>query len=109
MDQNYHIYEQIGAGKRTTVYKARRKRTLEYVAIRRNAKHHLPEVQQQVSLLHSVVHSNVLRFHAWYTTPRHVYAAVEYCAGGSLDNVIAQDGGMPEAAARFFGRDLLCG
>ena len=31
---NFHIYEEIGSGKKSTVFKGRRKRSVEYVAIK---------------------------------------------------------------------------
>ncbi len=31
---DYHIYEEIGRGKQSIVYKGRRKKTIEYVAIK---------------------------------------------------------------------------
>eukprot|EP00241_Pyramimonas_parkeae_P023824 CAMPEP_0114318448 /NCGR_PEP_ID=MMETSP0059-20121206/24622_1 /TAXON_ID=36894 /ORGANISM="Pyramimonas parkeae, Strain CCMP726" /LENGTH=42 /DNA_ID= /DNA_START= /DNA_END= /DNA_ORIENTATION= len=32
--QNYHIYEAIGRGKHSTVYKGRKKKTITYYAIK---------------------------------------------------------------------------
>lgn len=31
---NYHIYEEIGRGKNSVVYKGRKKKTLEFVAVK---------------------------------------------------------------------------
>ena len=31
---NYHIYEEIGRGKYSVVYKGRKKRTIEYMAVK---------------------------------------------------------------------------
>lgn len=46
---NYHIYEKIGHGKHSTVYKGRKKKTISYYAIKSVDKTQKARVLQEVS------------------------------------------------------------
>ena len=52
----YHIYEAIGKGKHSTVYKGRRKKTIQYYAIKSVDKSQRPRVLREVQVVwfHSV-------------------------------------------------------
>lgn len=113
---NYHLYEEIGHGRHSTVYKSRKKHTIDFVAVkmvpkfmqdkvracRRRTSKHLTnlQVQNEVNLLHRFDHPNVLRFINWYTTRRHLWIILEYCTGGDLLSVLRQDGYLPEPAVK---------
>ena len=43
--ENYHIYNEIGRGAHSFVYKARRKRSIEYVAVKSTAKSRMDKVR----------------------------------------------------------------
>ncbi|XP_056694950.1 serine/threonine-protein kinase RUNKEL [Spinacia oleracea] len=79
----YHIYEAIGHGKYSTVYKGRKKKTIEYFAIKSVDKSQrskvLEEVQKEpkalkmfislpIKILHALDHPNVLKFDSWYAS-----------------------------------------
>lgn len=107
----FHIVNPIGArGSRSTSFKARIKRELSFVCIKRSALSHLPQLEQTVAIHGTLrAHVNVLNFRAWYATPRHVYRVLELAAGGALRAVVASDRGAPEDALRLFGSDLVRG
>ena len=42
--ENYHIYDEIGRGKFSVVYKARRKQTIDYVAVKSTEKSRMNKV-----------------------------------------------------------------
>ncbi len=44
----FHIYEPIGRGKHSVVYKGRKKRSVEYVAIKSTDRNQKPRVLQEV-------------------------------------------------------------
>ncbi|KAI3830259.1 hypothetical protein L1987_04396 [Smallanthus sonchifolius] len=106
---HYHIYEAIGQGKYSTVYKGRAKKSIEYFAIKSVDKSHKSKVLQEVKILHSLDHPNVLKFHAWYETSSHLWLILEYCVGGDLRTLLEQDSKLPEDSVHDLARDLVRG
>ena len=88
----YHIYEAIGRGKHSVVYKGRRKKTIQHYAIKSVDKSQRPRVLQEVQVLRSLSHDLVLKFYAWYETQNHLWLILEYCVGGDLLGVISGKG-----------------
>lgn len=103
----YHIYEAIGRGKYSTVYKGRKKKTIQYFAIKSVDKSHKRKVQQEVKTLHSLDHPNILKYHDWYETSAHLWLILEYCVGGDLMTLLQQDGQLPEDSIHDLARDLV--
>ena len=44
--EDYHIYEEIGRGKHSVVYKGRKKRSIQYVAVKSVEKALMPRVRR---------------------------------------------------------------
>lgn len=107
--ENFILYEEIGRGNKTIVYKGRRKGTINFVAILCSDKCKRPEITNWVRLTHEIKHKNIVTFHEWYETSNHLWLVVELCTGGSLEMVIAQDENLPEDVVREFGIDLITG
>uniref|UniRef100_A0A8C9K2R9 Serine/threonine-protein kinase ULK4 n=1 Tax=Panthera tigris altaica TaxID=74533 RepID=A0A8C9K2R9_PANTA len=107
--ENFILYEEIGRGSKTVVYKGRRKGTINFVAILCTDKCKRPEITNWVRLTHEIKHKNIVTFHEWYETSNHLWLVVELCTGGSLEMVIAQDENLPEDVVREFGVDLIAG
>ncbi|XP_027271214.1 serine/threonine-protein kinase ULK4 isoform X10 [Cricetulus griseus] len=107
--ENFILYEEIGRGSKTVVYKGRRKGTINFVAILCTEKCKRPEITNWVRLTHDIKHKNIVAFHEWYETSNHLWMVVELCTGGSLETVIAQDQNLPEDVVREFGVDLVTG
>ncbi|KAL2804012.1 serine/threonine-protein kinase ULK4 isoform 1, partial [Daubentonia madagascariensis] len=107
--ENFILYEEIGRGSKTVVYKGRRKGTINFVAILCTDKCKRPEITNWVRLTHEIKHKNIVTFHEWYETSNHLWLVVELCTGGSLETVIAQDEHLPEDVVREFGIDLITG
>jgi len=106
---NYHIYEEVGRGKHSVVYKGRKKKTIEYVAVKSVDKQCRKKVMNEVRFFHNTSHGNILRFYSWYETRNHLWIIFEYCSGGDLHQVIEQDKKLPENSVRRFGFELLEG
>lgn len=50
--EKYHIYEEVGSGKHSQVFKGREKMDIEYVAIKRVEKSMMQEVVNEVQVGH---------------------------------------------------------
>ncbi|XP_054848125.1 serine/threonine-protein kinase ULK4 [Eublepharis macularius] len=107
--ENFILYEEIGRGSKTVVYKGRRKGTINFVAILCTDKCKRAEITNWVRLTHKMRHQNIVTFHEWYETSNHLWLVVELCTGGSLQMVIAQDVHLPEDVVREFGINLVTG
>uniref|UniRef100_A0A8C0R7V4 Serine/threonine-protein kinase ULK4 n=1 Tax=Canis lupus dingo TaxID=286419 RepID=A0A8C0R7V4_CANLU len=107
--ENFILYEEIGRGSNTVVYKGRWKGTINFVAILCTDKCKRPEITNWVRLTHEIKHKNIVTFHEWYETSNHLWLVVELCTGGSLEMVIAQDENLPEDVVREFGVDIITG
>ncbi|DBA01019.1 TPA: hypothetical protein N0F65_002629 [Lagenidium giganteum] len=107
--ENYNIYDEIGRGTHSFVYKARRKRSIEYVAVKSTAKCRMDKILNEVQLLHKLDSPHVLRFFNWYESQNHIWLIFEFCIGGDLLNLITQDKQLPEAAVKGFGHELIAG
>jgi serine/threonine-protein kinase ULK4 len=49
----YHIFNEIGAGKNSQVFKGRQKKTVTYVAVKRVAKDQMSKVVNEVQMMHA--------------------------------------------------------
>eukprot|EP01062_Namystynia_karyoxenos_P002395 TRINITY_DN10851_c0_g1_i1.p1 TRINITY_DN10851_c0_g1~~TRINITY_DN10851_c0_g1_i1.p1 ORF type:complete len:1341 (+),score=523.18 TRINITY_DN10851_c0_g1_i1:181-4203(+) len=104
---NYQIYEEIGRGKHSTVYKGRKKKTIEYYAIKSVEKSQRTRVLNEVTMLHQLSHPNVLQFYHWYETNNHLWLIVEYCTGADVLSLIKQDKSLPEDTLTAFAHDIV--
>ncbi|XP_036395440.1 serine/threonine-protein kinase ULK4 [Megalops cyprinoides] len=107
--ENFILYEEIGRGSKSVVYKGRRKGSIHFVAIICCDKSKRAEITNHVRLTHSIKHENVVSFHEWYETSNHLWLVVELCTGGSLEAVISQDECLSEDVVRGFAMDLVKG
>ncbi|KUF99711.1 Fatty acid oxidation complex subunit alpha [Phytophthora nicotianae] len=98
--ENYNIYDEIGRGTHSFVYKARRKRSIEYVAVKSTAKSRMDKILNEVPFLHKLESPYVLKFFDWYESSNHIWLILEYCMGGDLLNLITQDKQLPESAVQ---------
>ncbi|XP_070407684.1 serine/threonine-protein kinase ULK4-like isoform X1 [Nothobranchius furzeri] len=107
--ENFILYEKLGTGRTSVVYKGRRKGHLSYVAIICTDKSKRPLVTNHVRLSQDLEHPHITHFYEWYETSNHLWLVAELCTGGSLEFVIARDGSLPEGVVRSFGWGLVKG
>lgn len=89
------------------MYKGRKKKTIEYFACKSVDKSRKSKVLQEVRILHSLNHPNVLKFYAWYETSAHMWLVLEYCVGGDLRTLLQQDCKLPEDSVYGLAYDLV--
>lgn len=106
---NYHIYEEVGRGKYSVVYKGRIKKSIKYVAVKSVERSRRKKLMNEVRIFHDLAHRNVLKFYNWYETRNHLWIIFEYCAAGDLYQLIEQDKKLPEETVRKFAIELVEG
>ncbi|KAG1371198.1 putative Serine/threonine-protein kinase Aurora-3 [Cocos nucifera] len=89
------------------VYKGRKKKTIEYYAVKSVEKSKRSKVLQEVRMLHYLDHPNVLKFYSWYETSAHLWLVLEYCVGGDLMTLLKQDSRFPEDSIHDLACDLV--
>lgn len=104
---NYHIYDEIGRGKFSVVYKGRKKKSFEYLAVKSVEKSRRKKILNEVKILHSLNNERILKFFNWYETRNHLWIIFEYCAGGSLNTIIEADKKLPEKVILEFAQDII--
>ena len=132
--ENFVLYDELQRGTYSIVYKGRRKSTIDFVAIQCWEKTKKEEVAnsvrkrkrrktpkratkrtnfrlspRQVRVLNALDHANVVQFVEWYETDNHMWVITELCTGGTLDDIITQDGTLPESTIRQFATHLVSG
>ena len=107
--ENYVLYDELGRGTYSVVYKGRKKGSVGYVAVHCAEKTKRKELQNIVRLTHELSHENIVTFYEWYETTNHIWMIVELCTGQSLAVMLEQDGCFPEATVNSFGLDIASG
>lgn len=106
---NFNICDEIGCGRHATVFKARKKRGIDYLAVKRSPKEYRAKITNDVEFMYGVRHQNILRFYDWYETGNHLYMILEYCTGGDLLTLLQQDGCLPESTVLCMATDMMDG
>nr|XP_039253337.1 LOW QUALITY PROTEIN: serine/threonine-protein kinase ULK4-like [Styela clava] len=104
--ENFILYEEIGKGSHSVVYKGRRKGTINFLAILCIEKCKRGAITNWVRLTHELEHEHIVKFYEWYETSNHLWMVVELCTGGTLDKVLSLDNCLPEDIVREFGKDI---
>lgn len=61
----------------------------------------------EVQIMHKLSNPHMLKFHDWYETRNNLWLILEYCSGADLENLLEQDGYLPENSVKIFGLDIL--
>lgn len=103
MDQ-YQILERIGEGSFGRVYKARRKFTGQFVAMKFMNKSAVSP--SEAAILAKLDHPNIVALLDHFETARDVVLVMEY-AYGELFAVLCEDKRLPESVVQNIGRQLV--
>eukprot|EP01132_Coremiostelium_polycephalum_P003140 gene3140-3926_t len=97
----YHIGESVGKGAFGKVYKALNTETGDFCAIKQIEKSiisekQLPAILQEIKLLQTLQHLNIVRFIESHETSKFLYFALEFIEGGSLAKMTKRYGCFQE-------------
>jgi serine/threonine-protein kinase ULK4 len=108
--ENYVIYEELAASNPVCLhYKGRKRGSISFISIEKYDKAEEEQATNAVHLCHNLRHNNVRGFLEWYETPKHIWIITELCSGGSLNDVLEQDGCLPEPVVWDFLHQLASG
>uniref|UniRef100_A0A3P9LDQ6 Protein kinase domain-containing protein n=1 Tax=Oryzias latipes TaxID=8090 RepID=A0A3P9LDQ6_ORYLA len=79
--ENFVLYEELGKGRNSFVYKGRRKGHLNFLAIVCTDKNKKLEISNHVRLSYHLDHPNIVRYYEWYETCSHLWLVLELCTG----------------------------
>mmetsp|Transcript_2785 Transcript_2785/g.4197 ORF Transcript_2785/g.4197 Transcript_2785/m.4197 type:complete len:808 (-) Transcript_2785:541-2964(-) len=105
---NYTLVNKLGSGSYAHVYKATNNTTGELYAVKVISREKLGSVKLQenldneISIMRDYSHINIVRLFDHFTSSRHIYLALEYCAGGDLQKYIKRYSRIEERVARRF-------
>lgn len=103
------MYEELGTVEDQVIYKARRKRTIKFLAISRTDRHLKPLITNHVRFVSGLRSSSVLKFYQWYETGNHLWLVMELFTGGSLEQVLREEINLTENVIRKYGSDIVLG
>ena len=110
---NVELYVPIGEGRETSsyqktiVYKGRVKETIEFVAVKVYDAARMDDVVKAGQFHMHAKHRNIIEFMEWYQSTSKIYVVVEYCPGGTLQELLDRDVSLPEPVIRIFAADIL--
>ncbi|CAI2363171.1 unnamed protein product [Moneuplotes crassus] len=106
---NYHIYEEIGHGKYSIVYKGKKKKSIQYVAVKSVEKNRRKKVINEHRILKTLNHPNILKFYNYYETRNHLWLIFDFCPGGDIYKMLNEDKMFPEEITKHFGVEIMKG
>uniref|UniRef100_A0A7S1TNH6 Protein kinase domain-containing protein n=1 Tax=Erythrolobus australicus TaxID=1077150 RepID=A0A7S1TNH6_9RHOD len=108
----YEVGDVLGEGAFAQVYLARSISSGEEVAIKKIQKFdddELETLMQEINILRSVDHPNIIRTYDIFDTPAHMHIVLEYIQGGELFDKIASAGRFSEKNASMIVRQMFAG
>ncbi|KTA96098.1 Cell division control protein 15 [Nakaseomyces glabratus] len=108
----YQLRQIIGRGSYGVVYKATNKKTAQEVAIKEvnyQDDDELVDIMSEIDLLKNLNHINIVKYHGFIQKQHNLYIILEYCAKGSLKNLISRNRPMSEHEAKPYVRQTLNG
>uniref|UniRef100_A0A8C6UQI3 non-specific serine/threonine protein kinase n=1 Tax=Neogobius melanostomus TaxID=47308 RepID=A0A8C6UQI3_9GOBI len=109
-EEDYHILQRVGGGTYGDVYKARNKETQELTALKRikmEPEEDFSVIQQEIIIVKSCKHPNIVAYYGSYI--HELWICMEFCGGGSLQDVYHVTGPLSEAQIAFICREMLQG
>ena len=109
---DYCLYEVIGSGHFSNVYRGRKNRTLEYLAIKRIDRGQRATLMEELEFILGLSHPHIIDFKGWYETRNNIWSIFEYCPGCDLQSFVFLSGthqSLPLITIKAFMLDILSG
>ncbi|NXL42919.1 STK36 kinase, partial [Podilymbus podiceps] len=109
--ERYHVLEMIGEGSFGRVYKGRRKRSAQVVALKfipkvGRSEKELKNLQREIEIMRGLHHPNIIQMLDSFETDKEVVVVTDY-AEGELFQILEDDGSLPEDQVQAIAAQLV--
>ncbi|CAM4516934.1 unnamed protein product [Leuciscus chuanchicus] len=109
---DYEIIHQIGSGTYGDVFKARNIRSSQMAAIKivkLDPGDDITSIQQEITMMKECKHKNIVAYYGTYHRNTKLWICMEYCGGGSLQDIYQVTGPLKEKQIAYICRETLQG
>ncbi|XP_049293349.1 mitogen-activated protein kinase kinase kinase kinase 5 isoform X1 [Anopheles funestus] len=111
-EDEYELIHKIGSGTYGDVYKAKKLQSNELAAIKvikLEPGDDIQIIQQEILMMRDCRHSNIISYYGSYMRHDKLWICMEYCGGGSLQDIYQVTGPLTELQIAYMCRETLRG